>query len=163
MLLLSSEELVHLVLALGLIFVPLFIDHHSFDLLPFTLILQLLTLFYLPLQLIVVLSHLRCTLQLILVAAAYRWRLRLLVVFLFFIVLVIDAVVELGIVVGLVLAVDLFDLGGKLDHPLVNHQILYTVMVVKILIDMRPGRVERRQDHTLSRHILHQRVLRRVK
>lgn len=162
LLLLSSEELVHLVFALGFIFVPLFVDHHSFDLLPLTLILQLLSLLDLPLQLVVVLSQLWCTLQLVLVAAAYRWRLRLLVVLVFFIVLVIDAIVELRIVVGLVLAVDLFDLGGELDHALVNHQILYTVMVVEILVDVRAGRVERREDHTLSRHVLHQRVLGRV-
>lgn len=163
LLLLSSEELVHLVFALGLIFVPLFVDHHSFDLLPLTLILQLLSLLDLLLQLVVVLSQLWwCTFQLVLVAAAYGWRLRLLVIFVFFIVLMIDAIVELRIIVGLVLPVYLFDLGGELDHSLVNHQILYTVMVVKILVDVRAGRVERRKDNTLSRHVLHQRILRRV-
>ena len=74
----------------------------------------------------------------------------------------IDAVVELCIVVGLVLAVDLFDLGGELDHPLVYHQVLYRLVVVEVLVDVRPRRVERRQYHTLGRHVFHQRVLRRV-
>ena len=56
----------------------------------------------------------------------------MLVVFLFFVVLVVDAVVQLSIVICLVLPVDLFDLGGKFHYSLVYHQVLYTVMVVTI-------------------------------
>jgi len=80
----------------------------------------------------------------------------LLVVFLFFVVLVIDAVVQLSIVIRLVLPVDLFDLGGKFHYSLVYHQVLYTVMVVKILINMGASRVEWSQDNTLGRYVFHQ-------
>ena len=80
----------------------------------------------------------------------------MLVVFLFFVVLVIDAVVQLSIVIRLVLPVDLFDLGGKFHYSLVYHQVLYTVMVVKILINMGASRVEWSQDNTLGRYVFHQ-------
>ena len=62
----------------------------------------------------------------------------------------VDAVVQLSIVICLVLPVDLFDLGGKFHYSLVYHQVLYTVMVVKILINMGASRVEWSQDNTLG-------------
>jgi hypothetical protein len=76
---------------------------------------------------------------------------------------VVHTVVQLRIIVRLVLPVHLLDLGGEFEYLLVDHEILDRVMPVEVLIDVCPRRVEGRQDNRLSRHILDQAILCRVK
>lgn len=71
----------------------------------------------------------------------------------------VHAIVKLSIVVGLVLTVHLLNLGCKFDDPLVDHHVLDVVPEVKVLVDVRPRRVEGSEDHTFCRHILNHRVL----
>lgn len=88
------------------------VDHHAFDFLPFGLLVEGLAFLDLPLEV-------------------------LFFVLLLLVVLVVDPVVELGVVVRLVLPVHLLHLRAcELYYFFVYHQLLDAVMLVEVVIDV---------------------------
>ena len=79
------------------------------------------------------------------------------------VVFIVDAVIELCIIVEHVLSVDFFALIGEVENAFADEQVLNAIAFVERIRNMALSRVERSQDHAFCGVVLDDGVLGRLK
>lgn len=155
----------HTLLKVLLFICLLFVNNHLLQLLPLTLLPPGLSLFNLPLHLLLlttssILLHIKRPLNAIFLPIFLLTFLFFFLLFLFLRILMINSIIQFRVVIRFVLTVDFFHLGSKFyGYFTIYHHVLDAPMQMMFFIDMRPRAIEGSKNNTLGTNILYQGVL----